>query len=137
MPNISFAREEVAVCLDVVNRLNATAALGDDLGEKVNMLRQAEFGEQYRSSDLESSVEYAKSVKQQDIEYFCETLNIAHSRLEKLVKAEHSFYENEAMELRKKNWFLQEKLQGPYRGELFINYGYKHGLIDIIRWISV
>ena len=123
---IYFAREEVAVCLDVVNRLIATSTLGEKLGDHTDILRYEEYPEQYRPYASSVGITEACQMKMEDMTYFCDTIQAAHEKLKALVDIETSFYKTEAIQLRAKNWFVQEKLQGPFRGELFINYGYRH-----------
>ena len=106
--------------------MNSAAKLGDDLGETLNLLRSVEFAPQYRRDAEQTPILWAIELKKRDLDGACEMIRKHHDRLKSILQQDTIFYEQECPSLRNKCWFVQEKLQGQFRGELFVNYGYKN-----------
>jgi hypothetical protein len=82
-------------------------------------------------------LQYQFASKRQDIQHLHEYLTSKLSELTEMVKQEQRFFGELAFELLEQHWVLQSRNWNNSTGILYVNYGYRNGLLISFRWISL
>jgi hypothetical protein len=123
---VYFAREEMMVCLDLVQRLITSTSIREIEKCEDPHIRTVPTSKSQNEAD---AVDSLIGVKQRDLQLFCTSLETAYTRLLNEIETENYFFSQLAFNLRSLGWIIQEKSVGPNRRVLFVNYGYNYGIL--------